>query len=93
MSFHEIMCADLVMLNSNVITVDKKESLAQAVAVKGDRIIHVGKSEEVRGLVGKSTRVTDLRGKTVLPGFIEPHTHFMSFGIRLKMVNVRTPPN
>jgi len=93
MAIPESLVADLVLLNGNVITVDKKESLAQAVAVKGDRIIHVGKDREVRGLVGKSTCFIDLTGKTVLPGFIEPHTHFMSFGIRLKMVNVRTPPN
>jgi len=55
--------------------------------------MYVGSNEEVRSCAGKQTQVIDVHGKTVLPGFIEPHTHFMSFGIRLRMVNVRTPPN
>jgi predicted amidohydrolase YtcJ len=93
MAMLENMYADLVLLDANVITVDRADSVAQAVAVKGDRIIHVGSTGEVRSLVGQHTRVLVLKNKTLLPGFIEPHTHFMSFGSRLRMVNVRTPPN
>ena len=93
MAIPQYLCADLVLWNGNVITVDPRNRIARGVAVKGDRIVHVGSSEEVQELVGRSTMVIDLNGKTLLPGFIEPHTHFMSFGTRLRMVNVRTPPN
>ncbi|MFQ5684399.1 MAG: amidohydrolase [Candidatus Binatia bacterium] len=93
MTIPESMYSDLVLLNGNVITVDQENRVAQAVVVKSEHIAHVGTSEEARSFIGNGTQVFDLKGKTVLPGFIEPHTHFMSFGIRLRMVNVRTPPN
>lgn len=93
MTLPESLFADTVLLNGNVITVDEKNPTAEAIAVKGDKILHVGSNDEVRGCAGSRTRVMDVKGKTVLPGFIEPHTHFMSFGSRLRMVNVRTPPN
>lgn len=93
MTLPESLYADTILVNGNVITVDDALPTAEAVAVKGDRIVHVGSNDEVRQCAGRNTRVIDCSGKTVLPGFIEPHTHFMSFGIRLGMVNVRTPPN
>ena len=93
MALPESLYADTILVNGTVITVDDAHPTAEAVALKGDRIQHVGSNEEVRQCAGRATRVIDAGGKTVLPGFIEPHTHFMSFGIRLAMVNVRTPPN
>ena len=93
MALPESLYADTILVNGAVITVDDAHPTAEAVALKGDRILHVGTNEEVRQCAGRATRVIDVGGKTVLPGFIEPHTHFMSFGIRLGMVNVRTPPN
>jgi predicted amidohydrolase YtcJ len=88
----EKLCADLVMLNANVITVDPKDTIAEAVAVKKDKIIKVGTNEELNAFIGKRTKIMNLKGKTVTPGFIDPHTHFMLFGERLRQVNVRTPP-
>ena len=93
MALPESLYADTILVNGTVITVDDTRPTAEAVALKGDRILYVGSNDEVRQCAGRSTRVIDAGGKTVLPGFIEPHTHFMSFGIRLGMVNVRTPPN
>ena len=93
MSLPESLFADTILVNGNVITVEDEQPIAEAVAIKGDKIMYVGSNEEVRSCAGKQTQVIDVHGKTVLPGFIEPHTHFMSFGIRLRMVNVRTPPN
>ncbi len=84
--------ADLVLSNANVITVDAEDSVAEAIAVKGDKIAKVGTTEKVKDFVGKRTKVMDLNGKTVLPGFIEPHNHFQWVGYALQQLNVRTPP-
>ena len=79
--------ADLVILNANVITVNPKDTITKAVAVKGDRIIKVGTSEEVKNFIGDHTKVMNLKGKTVVPGFVEPHAHFMGVGQRMRKVN------
>ena len=75
--------ADLVLINANVITMDEKDTRARAIAVKGDRISFVGSDEEVKQLISKETRVMDLKGKTVLPGFIDTHVHFLQTGLGL----------
>lgn len=93
MPIPDSILADTILVNANVITVEDELPSAEAVAVKDGRIMYVGSNEAVRGCAGEKTAVLDVGGKTVLPGFIEPHTHFMSFGVRLRMVNVRTPPN
>jgi hypothetical protein len=67
--------ADLVLINGRVVTVDSEDSVMEAVAVKGGKIVSVGSSTEVRKLIGKGTEVLDLAGKTVLPGIIDSHTH------------------
>jgi hypothetical protein len=72
--------ADLVLTNGKVITVDDRFSIAQAVAVRGDRIVAVGTNQEVNRLAGPSTRRIDLRGKSVVPGFIDNHAHFQEEG-------------
>ena len=61
--------ADLVLKNAVVHTVDAKRPRAEAVAVRGNRIVAVGSSAEVQALVGPTTRVLDLAGRTVVPGF------------------------
>jgi predicted amidohydrolase YtcJ len=66
---------DLVLHNGNVITVDGKFSLQQAIAVRGDRIAAVGKNDEVLKLKGDGTKVIDLKGQTLIPGLIDSHVH------------------
>jgi predicted amidohydrolase YtcJ len=78
----EGLCADVVLVNGTVITVDAKNTIAEAVAVKGNRIAEVGSSEEIRRLAGSTTKVIDLHGRTVLPGFTDGHVHFVSSGLR-----------
>jgi predicted amidohydrolase YtcJ len=70
--------ADLVLLNGEVVTVDEENMKAEAVAVKMNKIVKVGTSEEVKTLVGEGTRVIDLKGRVVLPGLIDSHTHMLS---------------
>ena len=72
--------ADLVVQNGNIYTVDVNSSKASAVAVKGGRIIAVGSNPDIDPFVGKKTRVVDLEGLTMIPGFIESHGHIMGLG-------------
>lgn len=67
---------DLILHNANVWTVDDAKPTAEAVAIKGGRIVKVGSDPDVLSLKGASTRVVDLNGKLMLPGFIDAHTHF-----------------
>jgi predicted amidohydrolase YtcJ len=67
--------ADLILHNGKIVTVDKKFSIQQALAIKGNRIVQVGSNEDVLKTKGAATRVVDLEGKTVLPGLIDSHVH------------------
>ena len=82
MKMREILAPDLVVTNGRIYTVDKAFSRAEAVAVKGDKIIAVGTGKEIKKLIGKSTKVLDLEGKTMFPGAIDTHAHFAEFGLR-----------
>ena len=68
--------ADVVLTNGVVITVDAKDSVVQALAIRGGKIVLVGSSAEVQRLVGPQTEVIDLRGRTATPGLIDTHVHF-----------------
>lgn len=68
--------ADLVLLNGKIITVDAKDSVAQALAIQDGKIIAVGTNDEIRKLATKSARVMDLHGLAVTPGLIDSHCHF-----------------
>ena len=73
--------ADVVLTNGKIITVDDRFSIAQAVAVRGDRIAAVGSSAEIARLAGPNTRRIDLMGRAVVPGLIDNHAHFMEEGV------------
>ena len=81
--------ADLVLTNGNVITVDDQNPSAQAVAAIGDRIVAVGSSADIAAYIGDATEVIDLGGQTAIPGFIEGHGHYMSFGGSLLILDFR----
>lgn len=63
-----------------MVTVNAGDDVAEAVAVAGDRIVAVGRAHDLDGLIGPRTDVIRLRGETVVPGFIDPHNHFMLYG-------------
>jgi predicted amidohydrolase YtcJ len=71
---------DLVLSNGKIITVDERFAIAQAVAIKGDRIVAVGTSQEMAQLAGPNTRRIDLMGKAVTPGLIDNHMHLLRAG-------------
>jgi predicted amidohydrolase YtcJ len=66
---------DLVLYNGNFITVDSDQPRAQALAISRDRIRAVGTNTEIRALASATTRLIDLGGHTVVPGFIDAHSH------------------
>jgi predicted amidohydrolase YtcJ len=67
--------ADLILRNGKVVSVDAAFSIHEAMAVAGDRILALGKNDEVLKLRGDDTKVVDLGGKTVIPGLMDSHTH------------------
>lgn len=81
--------ADLVLTNGNVVTVDSNAPIAEAIAVIGDRIAAVGSTDEIAAYIGGSTEVVDLEGNTAIPGFIEGHGHYTSFGGSLMILDFR----
>ena len=81
--------ADLLLVNADVVTVDAASPYAEAVAIKGDLILAVGTSEEMSKYRGEDTEVIDLRGQMVMPGFIEGHGHYTSFGGSLMILDFR----
>jgi predicted amidohydrolase YtcJ len=81
--------ADLVLVNGKIWTVDDKQLEAEAVAVLGNRIAAVGSTEEIRKWVGANTKVIDLQGKRVTPGFNDSHVHFLDGGMGLASVQLR----
>ena len=68
---------DLILTNGKIITVDERFTIAQAVAIKGDRIVAVGTNQEIAQLAGPNTRRIDLMGKAVTPGLIDNHMHLL----------------
>lgn len=81
--------ADLVFRNGTVWTGVPGAPRAGAVAVRGDRILRVGDGNAVASLIGPRTRIVDLRGGLLLPGFIDAHTHFLAGGLSLRSVRLR----
>jgi predicted amidohydrolase YtcJ len=71
---------DFVLKNGKMITVDNRFTIAEAVAVRGERIVDVGTNDEIDALVGPETTVIDLEGRSVIPGLIDNHGHIMEEG-------------
>jgi predicted amidohydrolase YtcJ len=66
---------DLIVHHGKIVTVDGKFSIAEAMAVRGERIVAVGKHEDVAKLAGPETKLVDLQGRTVIPGLCDSHVH------------------
>ncbi len=81
--------ADLLLVNADVITVDDDVPSAEAIAIAGDRILAVGASSEIMRYRGDDTEIIDLDGQMVMPGFIEGHGHYTSFGGSLLILDFR----
>lgn len=85
----EELLADLVLVNGRVITVDSFDSVAEAVAVKDGRVLKVGSTADIKKLAGGKTKIMDLKGRALLPGFIDTHEHCIRRGLQLDWVNCK----
>jgi len=84
---------DVVYINGDVVTLDKSNAQAEAVATWRDKIVAVGSTAQLQKMAGPRTKMIDLGGKTMVPGLIEPHNHFSMYGpLALIMVNLSSPP-
>ncbi len=82
-----------VYINGNILTMDAQNGKAQAVAIKDGLIIAVGLNEEVLSIAGNDAEIIDIVGKTMLPGFIDAHSHFYQTGLRnVTEANLNSPP-
>jgi predicted amidohydrolase YtcJ len=81
--------ADVVLVNGRIYTVDAAQPWAQAVAIRGDRIVAVGSDAAVAPFKGTATRVIDLNGRLVTPGFIDAHVHFIEGARYLTQLGLR----
>ncbi|MBU01234.1 MAG: amidohydrolase [Gemmatimonadetes bacterium] len=81
--------ADLIMIGGTVWTAVEALPLAEAVAVQNGRVIAVGTNQEIQDLMHSRTRVIELNGRTVTPGFIDAHMHFISGGFQLSGLDLR----
>ncbi|HMG60648.1 MAG TPA: amidohydrolase family protein, partial [Burkholderiales bacterium] len=69
--------ADTIFVNGRIVTVDDGFTIAEAVAIRGQRIVAVGKNADVLELQSRGTKVIDLKKRTVIPGLIDNHAHFI----------------
>ncbi len=72
---------DLILSNGKIITVDDRFTIAQAVAIQGDRIVAIGANADITRLARRTTRRIDLKGRSVIPGLIDNHMHLVRAGM------------
>src|SRR6476660_1220802 len=75
MAQDERFSADLILVNGRVLTMDAADSVAEAVAIKDDKVLAVGTTREIEALKGSRTEAVDLKGRTALPGLADIHVH------------------
>src|SRR5262245_35550685 len=78
-----VLFADRVLLNGKILTVDAADTVAEALAIKGGKILAVGRTRDIEALAGPGTERIDLHGATATPGLLDAHCHFASGGVVL----------
>jgi predicted amidohydrolase YtcJ len=81
--------ADLIIHNARIYAGDERNSTAEAIAIRGDRVARVGTSPDVLELAGPSTKVIDAGGATIVPGLHDAHGHFTQLGASLQTLDLR----
>lgn len=79
---------DSISIHGRIYTMDEKNSEFQALAIKNGRFLALGTDEEIQSLAGKSTRIIDLQGRTVIPGIIDSHNHLWEVGEKLSQIRL-----
>ena len=86
-----LFAADRILINGKILTVDSKDTIVEAVAIKDGRFLAIGSSDDIKDLAGPESEILDLGGKTVLPGIIDSHTHPSMLASHLTEINCRLP--
>ncbi len=84
--------ADTVFRNGQVVTIDAQDSTQQAVAIQGGKIVYVGSNSGASNLIGTGTKVIDLDGRMLMPGFIDAHLHSLAGGRALLLCDFAYAP-
>ncbi len=82
-----------VFINGNIITVDENNRIVEAISILDGKIEAIGSNKSIRKLIQKDTQITDLQGKTLLPGFIDAHSHFPGSGLTAISADLSPPPS
>src|SRR5258708_31746317 len=80
--------ADVIVTNARIYTVNAQQKWAEAIAVRGDKIIAVGDRKQIEALRGPATKEIDAQGRFLLPGFTDCHIHFMDGSLGLTRVDL-----
>lgn len=84
-----MLCADLVLRNGKIVTLDAAQPQVEAVAITAGKIVAVGSNADMARQITSTTKVIELNGRLAIPGFIEGHGHFMGLGESKMMLNLR----
>jgi predicted amidohydrolase YtcJ len=85
--------ADAIYHGGDIVTIDDTNPIAEAVAIKDGRIVAVGAKVDVLKLKGENSKIIDLGGKALLPGFVDGHGHCMYVGVQAASANLLAPPD
>ncbi len=86
--------ADIIWTGGPILTIDDKAPNAEAIAVKDGSIVAVGSRKAVfAAQKGRATRIMDLQGRTLVPGFVDGHSHFVGVGLQAVSANLLPPPD
>ncbi|MGH9460331.1 MAG: amidohydrolase, partial [Vicinamibacteria bacterium] len=80
---------NLILHHGRIVTLSSASSIAEAVAIEGDRIAAVGENEDILSLAGTETELVDLGGQTVVPGFADNHYHGIGGGPGVDLASTR----
>src|SRR5262245_41096753 len=83
------LAPETILRNGKIWTVNPKQPEAQALAIRGERIVAVGSDADILKLAGPGTTVLDLHGRRVLPGFYDSHLHLLTGGLHLGRVQLK----
>ena len=84
----KVESADIILKNGNIYTVNDRQPKAESIAIKDNKIIFVGENSQIAKYESKTTKVIDLKGNTVVPGFTDSHCHLREIGIRELTLNL-----
>lgn len=87
-SMEAMAAADLILLNGKIFTADRAQPKAQALAVENGKVLKVGTDAQIKALIESGTQVIDLKGKALMPGLIDSHSHAIFGGLEMVSANM-----